>query len=184
MCSKQRTRTRLTSHILIFENQDCGRLHKALPTFPLAVTYVPVCPTPNLLNNFAALLFKAGRKHPAAQWDRKEIEGGYLLPLWPPALNGAFLSTTAAGQRLDPLDLFARLPVEDGVSKVDVPIQACVRVVLLFSGWLRVGCARLWCVHEAPPRGPGPGGCLRAGPSLCYELIVSSFVVKCNNNQV
>jgi hypothetical protein len=32
-----------------------------------------------------------------------------------------------------------------------------VRVVLLFSGWVRLKCARLWCVHEAPPRGPRSG---------------------------
>ena len=54
------------------------------------------------------------------------------MPLWPPALNGTFLSTTAAGQRLDPLDLFARLLVADGVPKVDVPVQARMRVVLVF----------------------------------------------------
>jgi hypothetical protein len=58
------------------------------------------------------LLFKAGCKHPAvAQWDLSEIERGYLLPLWPPALNGTFLSTTAAGQRLYLLDLFACLTI-------------------------------------------------------------------------
>ena len=81
-----------------------------------------------------------------AQWDRKEIERGYLLPLWPLALNGTFLSTTAAGQRLDPLDLFARLLVEDGVAEVDVPVQARVRVVLvvvLLGGRVRGMCARL-----------------------------------------
>jgi hypothetical protein len=64
--------------------------------------------------------------------------GGYLLPLWAPALNDTFLSTTATGQRLDPLDLFARLLVEDGVAEVDVPVRARVRVVLVFSGWVRV----------------------------------------------
>src|SRR5215218_2814901 len=30
-------------------------------------------------------------------------------------------------------------------------------VVVIVSGWVRVRCARLWCVHEAPPRGPGSG---------------------------
>jgi hypothetical protein len=43
-----------------------------------------------------------------------------------------------AGQRLDALDLFARLLVEDGVAEVDVPVRARVRVVLVFSGWVRV----------------------------------------------
>jgi hypothetical protein len=38
-----------------------------------------------------------------------------------------FFGATAARQRLDPLDLFARLLVEDGVAEVDVPIplRAC-----------------------------------------------------------
>jgi len=103
-----------------------------LPAFPLTVTYVAVCPTPNLLDHFAAVLFKAGRKHPGvAQWDRGEIERGYLLPLWPPALNGTFLSTTAARQRLDPLYLFAGLFINGCVGEVDVPVQARVRVVLV-----------------------------------------------------
>jgi hypothetical protein len=30
-------------------------------------------------------------------------------------------------------------------------------VVVILGGWVRVGCARLCGVHEAPPRGPGPG---------------------------
>ena len=141
--------------------------YKALPAFPLAVTHVPVCPTPNLLDYLATLLFKAGHKHPGvAQWDRGEIERGYLLPLWPPSLNGTFLSTTPARQRLDPLYLFARLLVEDGVAEVDVPVRARVRVGLLFSGWVRVGCARLWSMRLLLVV-RASGGCLRAGAFLC-----------------
>ena len=64
-------------------------------------------------------------------------------------LQASFVSAAAAGQRLDPLDLFARLLIEDGVAKVDVPGRAGVRVVLdLFGGWVRMGCARLSGVHS------------------------------------
>jgi hypothetical protein len=31
------------------------------------------------------------------------------------------------------------------------------RRLVILGGWVRVGCARLCGVHEAPPRGPGPG---------------------------
>src|SRR5215211_13846 len=100
--------------------------------------------------------------------------GGYLLPLWAPALNDTFLSTTATGQRLDPLDLFARLLVEDGVAEVDVPVQARVRVVLvvvLLGRWARRGCAKLLCGHEVPLRGPCLGVCLhRRGSLRCQRL--------------
>jgi hypothetical protein len=53
-------------------------------------------------------------------------------------LQASFVSAAAAGQRLDPLDLFARLRIEGGVAEVDVPVQARVGVVLLFGGWVRV----------------------------------------------
>ena len=61
---------------------------------------------------------------------------------------GAGLSAiraTAAGQRLDPLDLFARLLINGGVAEVDVPVQARVRVVLDFGGWVR---GRMLFVHS------------------------------------
>jgi hypothetical protein len=51
----------------------------------------------------------------------------------PDNLSSLF-GAAAAGQRLDPLYLFARLLVEGGVAEVDVPVQARVRVVLV------VGC--------------------------------------------
>ena len=39
-------------------------------------------------------------------------------------LQASFVSAAAAGQRLDPLDLFARLLINGGVAEVDVPVQA------------------------------------------------------------
>jgi hypothetical protein len=82
-------------------------------------------------------------------------------------LSASFASAAAAGQRLDALYLFAPLLIEGCVGEVDVPVQAGVRVVLLFSGWVRVGCTRL---SSGSMRlllvGRTPGGCLRAGPFL------------------
>src|SRR5215208_4667653 len=49
----------------------------------------------------------------------------------------SFFGAAAAGQRLDALYLFAGLFIEGCVAEVDVPVQARVRVVLLFSGWVR-----------------------------------------------
>ena len=50
------------------------------------------------------------------------------------------IRAAAAGQRLDPLDLFARFPINGGVPEVDVPVQTRVGVVLVFGGgwrWVR-----------------------------------------------
>jgi hypothetical protein len=66
---------------------------------------------------------------------------------------------SAAGQRLDPLDLFARLLIDGGAAEVDVPAHTRVRVILFLSGWVRWRCAKLLCGHEVPLRGPGPGRC-------------------------
>jgi hypothetical protein len=60
------------------------------------------------------------------------VVAAWLIGAWLSAIRAA-----ATGQRLDPLDLFARLLIEDGVAEVDVPVQARVRVVLVFSGWVR-----------------------------------------------
>jgi hypothetical protein len=65
-----------------------------------------------------------------------------------PDYLSSFFGASAARQRLDPLDLFAGLFIDGGVAEVDVPVQARVRVVLLFGGWVRVGCARLLGVHS------------------------------------
>jgi hypothetical protein len=57
-------------------------------------------------------------------------------------LSASFLGATPAGQRLGPLNLFARLLIEGCVAEVDVPVQARVRVVLVveccvegIAGW-------------------------------------------------
>jgi len=67
----------------------------------------------------------------------------------------SLIRATAAGQRLEALYLFADLFINGGVPEVDVPIQTRVRVVLVFGGWVRVECARLWCVHSEPPSSVG-----------------------------
>src|SRR5215210_4463048 len=52
------------------------------------------------------------------------------------------IRAAAARQRLDPLDLFARLLIDGAVAEVDVPVQAGVRVILVvgrcvegIAGW-------------------------------------------------
>jgi hypothetical protein len=75
-----------------------------------------------------------------------------------PACLSSFFGAAAAGQHLDSLDLFARLLIDGGVPEVNVPVQARVRVALVFSGWVRVGCARLCVGHEAIPSWSVPPG--------------------------
>ena len=58
----------------------------------------------------------------------------------------SFFGAAAAGQRLDPLDLFARLLVDGGVAEVDVPVQARVRVVLILISGRWVVSAGPFCV--------------------------------------
>jgi len=80
-----------------------------------------------------------------------------------PHYLSSFFGTAAARQRLDPLYLFARLLVKGGVAEVDVAVQARVRVILFFGGWVRWvryshGRQHLQCVGRAsgrlgPPRG-------------------------------
>jgi hypothetical protein len=63
------------------------------------------------------------------------VVAAWLIGAWLSAIRAA-----AARQRLDMLDLFARLLIKSGVAEVDVPVQARVGVVLLFSGgwrWVR-----------------------------------------------
>jgi hypothetical protein len=53
----------------------------------------------------------------------------------------SFFGAAAAGQRLDPLDLFARLPINGGVAEIGVPVQARMRVILVFARfarWVRI----------------------------------------------
>ena len=64
-------------------------------------------------------------------------------------------SAAAAWQRLDALDLFAGLLINGCVAGVDVPVQARVRVVLVFSGWVRWMRGRLSkCPLGSFPFGP------------------------------
>jgi hypothetical protein len=46
-----------------------------------------------------------------------------------------------------------------GVGALQASVVRLYGVVVIVSGWVSAGCARLSGVHEAPPRGPGPGVC-------------------------
>src|ERR671911_113720 len=63
--------------------------------------------------------------------------------------------------------------VHAGVGALEAGVVRLYAVVVIVSGWVRVGCARLCGVHEAPPLGPGSGGFLApAGPSLYPTLLL------------
>ena len=47
--------------------------------------------------------------------------------------------------------------VHAGVGALEAGVVRLYSVVVILSGWVRVGCARLLYGHEVPPRGPGPG---------------------------
>src|SRR5215211_7575238 len=84
----------------------------------------------------------------------------------------SFASATATRNGLDDLDLFTGTGVLDKMRDVDDALEAGVGaleagvmrlygVVVIVSGWVRVGCARLCVGHEAPsswsvPRGVSP----------------------------
>src|SRR5215213_6865620 len=58
--------------------------------------------------------------------------------------------------------------IEAGAGTLKASVVRLYSVIVILSRWVRMGCARLCGVHEAPPRGPGPGVFLApAGPSLC-----------------
>jgi hypothetical protein len=82
------------------------------------------------------------------------------------------IRATAAGQCLDPLYLFAGLLVEDGVTEVDVTVQARVRVILLFGRWVWFGCGRV--IHGGLlSRLSGLRGVSApAGPFLCLHVLL------------
>jgi hypothetical protein len=74
----------------------------------------------------------------------------------------------AAEVKRELLRLLARLRVEGelayrypaivaGACPLEAGVVSLYGVVVIVSGWVRVGCARLLCGHEVPPRGPGPG---------------------------
>jgi len=43
------------------------------------------------------------------------------------------------------------------IAAIVIVVGIVMAVILILGGWVRVGCARLLCGHEAPPRGPEPG---------------------------
>src|SRR5215210_3879677 len=77
-----------------------------------------------------------------------------------PDYLSSFFCAAATGQRLYPLDLFARLLIKGGVGEVDVPVQARVRVVLVvgccvegIAGWrysVLVHISSSGCVGRVP----------------------------------
>jgi len=46
-----------------------------------------------------------------------------------------------------------------GTRTLQASVVRLYGVVVIFGRWMRVGCARLCGVHEAPSRGPGSGVC-------------------------
>ena len=44
-----------------------------------------------------------------------------------------------------------------GAGPLEASVVSLYGVVVILSGWVRLGCARLLYGHEAPPRGPGSG---------------------------
>src|SRR5215218_9171548 len=47
--------------------------------------------------------------------------------------------------------------IEAGAGTLKASVVRLYSVIVILSRWVRMGCARLCGVHEAPPRGPGPG---------------------------
>jgi hypothetical protein len=79
----------------------------------------------------------------------------------PVYLQASFFGATPTGQRLDPLDLFARLLIKGGVAEVDIAVPASMGVALLPN----VAVHYTSFVHsESPFCGPGPEeGCSSCG---------------------
>jgi hypothetical protein len=77
----------------------------------------------------------------------------------PLAVDGvdAVLEAAATRQRLDALDLFARLLIDGCVAEVDVPVQAGVGVILVFSGWVRGWCGKVLHVNSSDLLAAPPG---------------------------
>jgi DNA-binding XRE family transcriptional regulator len=105
-------------------------------------------------------------------------------------LSASFLGATPAGQRLGPLNLFARLLIEGCVAEVDVPVQARVRVVLILgccvegiARWrysLLVHISSLGCVGRAPGEGRSPRGHLYVMRLLSHLLWLNAIVIRYN----
>src|SRR5215211_5180234 len=93
-----------------------------------------------------------------------------VVAAWAIGVGLLAIRAAAAGNGIYDLSLFTGTGVLDKAPDEDDAIGAGARaqalesgvvrlygVVLLLSGWVRVGCARLLCGHEVPPRGPGSG---------------------------
>jgi DNA-binding XRE family transcriptional regulator len=104
-------------------------------------------------------------------------------PLRPDYLS-SFFGAAAAGHGLEDLYLFAGTGVLDKVPDVDGAIVAGVGaqaleasvvglygIVLLLGRWVRVGCARLSCVHSEPPSSVGrvPGCVSTCGATSMFD---------------
>ena len=87
-------------------------------------------------------------------------------------------SAAAAWQRLDALDLLAGLLINGCVAGVDVPVQVRVRVVLVFSGWVRWMRGRLSrCPLGSFPFGPEVPVCSGRRRGLVF-VCASYFTIR------
>ena len=84
-----------------------------------------------------------------------------MVGAWPIGVSLSASCAAAARHHFQTLYFLAHGFVEDGVGKEDQPVRAGVRaqalktgvvrlysVVVIFGGWVRVGCARLSSVHS------------------------------------
>src|ERR687893_418733 len=79
-----------------------------------------------------------------------------LIILHSPRMSAS--ASRAAAARVGGFSLLAVLVcVSDEYPAFEAGVVRLYSIVVILSGWVRVGCARLCCVHEAPPRGPGSG---------------------------
>jgi hypothetical protein len=119
----------------------------------------------------------------------------------PAAYLPIFSRASPTGNALEDLDLFAVVAHDQATDEDDalvagvgalvlivvIVIAVIVLVVvivvvaiLILSGWARVGCARLRCVHEVPPRGPGLGRFQLREAIFISKGIESQVLRRCN----
>jgi hypothetical protein len=69
-----------------------------------------------------------------------------------------------------------------GAGTLQTGVVSLYGVVVILSGWVRVGCARLLCGHEVPPRGPGSGVLLHLrGHFFIRRRHSSAFIDLCQS---